>query len=476
MKRINSKSTNKALFKNTGIIAIGQISTRIINFFLLPLYTTLLSKEEYGTVDLLSTYVALLVVIVGLQMNQSVFRFIVTKRENREEITEIVSAIIIATLGIFIVYTVGFLLALPFITVSFKWYLLLSVIANITYQTISSISRGLGDNKTYALSSFISSAIIIILNILFIAVLRLSIAAMLSSYIIGPIIGTWVVLVRTRCYMYIRWRLPKRELMKQIFSYSIPLVPNELSWAVIHSSDRWVISTFISLAANGIIAVASKFSSIYTTFFSIFNTSWTEQVVLHYNDEGGPEYVNEMFSKMVVFFGSIAIGIIAFMPFIFGVLVSDNYNDAYGLIPFYIIAVFFNAVIGMISAIYLVHNETKQVASSTVVAAIINLVTGIILVKVIGVAAAPISSIFGYLTISIWRLIDINKRHCRISLPFRDILFLIINLLISIISFYSESIGIQAIVLVVFFGLALYVNQEILSETVFSIFRKSIEK
>ena len=56
MKKINNSSTSKALFKNTGIIAIGQISTKIVNFLLLPLYTALLTTEEYGLVDLLTTY------------------------------------------------------------------------------------------------------------------------------------------------------------------------------------------------------------------------------------------------------------------------------------------------------------------------------------------------------------------------------------------------------------------------------------
>lgn len=49
----------------------------------------------------------------------------------------------------------------------------------------------------------------------------------------------------------------------------MPLVPNELSWSVIHSSDRWIVSAVLTVAANGLIAVASKFSLMYTTFFSI---------------------------------------------------------------------------------------------------------------------------------------------------------------------------------------------------------------
>ena len=42
---------NKRLIKNTGIIAIGNIGTKLISFLLLPLYTTLLSTAEYGTFD-----------------------------------------------------------------------------------------------------------------------------------------------------------------------------------------------------------------------------------------------------------------------------------------------------------------------------------------------------------------------------------------------------------------------------------------
>lgn len=38
----------RRLIKNTGIIAIGNISTKLVSFFLLPLYTAVLSTAEYG--------------------------------------------------------------------------------------------------------------------------------------------------------------------------------------------------------------------------------------------------------------------------------------------------------------------------------------------------------------------------------------------------------------------------------------------
>ncbi|MFR4582432.1 lipopolysaccharide biosynthesis protein [Clostridium cadaveris] len=439
-KEINNSDTNRALFKNTGIIAIGQISTKVINFLLLPLYTSLLTKTEYGLVDLLSTYASFIIVVVGLQMSQAMFRFLVTCRDDELRKTTIISTLISATFIMCILYTIIFSIFNSFFDVQYKWFLVIYVIVVIFLQTTSGITRGLGDNVDYAAGNFLSAAITILLNVLFIAFLRLGVKAMLLSYIIGPLVGGIFQLFKSRIYRYIDIKKFDKNELRIFMNYSLPLIPNELSWSIIHASDRMIISAVLTVAANGLIAVASKFSVIYTTIFSVFNTSWTEQVVLHYKDNGGPQYISDMFEKVIMFFGCMAIGIIGCMPFVFKILVNNQFANAYNLIPLYMIAVFFNAVIGMISAIYLVENETKLIAISTMVAALINLIVDIILVKIIGIYAAPISSICGYLVISVWRLIDVNKRHCRIKLSKIKLMILFICLLVSLFGFYSISL------------------------------------
>ena len=128
------------------------------------------------------------------------------------------------------------------------------------------------------------------------------------------------------------------------------------------------------------------------------------------------------------------------------------------------IAVFFNAVIGLLSAIYLVNNETAQVAISTMVAAAINLIVDILLVKVVGIYAAPISSICGYMVISIWRLIDINKRHCKIYMPIKKVILLVICLLIAMVGYYSKTIYIECITFGVVVIISLILNRIFLLE------------
>lgn len=464
MKSINQVSTSKALFKNTGIIAIGQVSTKLINFLLLPLYTALLTKEQYGLVDLLSTYTSFIVVLISLQLNQSIFRFLVTSRESEKDKKELISTVIFTINITCILYSVIFICFQQFINVEYKWYLLIQVLVTIFLQTFSGIARGLGHNTYYAIGNFLSATITLIINVIVVVVFKMGVGAMLVAYIIGPLVGTIYLCIICNIIKYLSFSQIKKNNLKRMLEYSLPLIPNELSWSLIHSSDRMIISAFKSIAANGLIAVASKFSLIYTTFFSIFNISWTEQVVLHYNENGGIEYISSMFNKMVTFFGTLAIGIIAFMPLIFNSLVNEQFVDAYWLIPLYIIAVFFNVIIGMISAIYLVKNETKFIAMSTILAAFINIVVDLLLVSFIGVYAAPISSIVGYATISFWRIYDINKRHCKIMIKKRNILMLCINLFLSLITFYIDTIAINIVLLIIVIVIALFMNREFLLE------------
>ena len=462
MSGINTKETNKALFTNTGIIAIGQISTKLINFFLLPLYTALLTTEEYGLVDLLTTYTTFISVVVGMQMSQAIFRFLVTSRSENRKIKEISSTVVVTSCVIVIGYAVVFFCIYRFINLQCKWFLLVHVIAIILFQLLSGIARGLGKNIDYAVGSFIAAVVTLILNVLFIAIFRLNISFMLAAYTIGPVLGCVYLIIRVKLFDFLGFRYANKSDLKMVLGYAIPLVPNELSWSIIHVSDRIVVSQFMNIASNGLIAVASKFSVIYTTSFSIFNTSWTEQVVLHYRDEGGKEYVNTMFDQMVTLFGCIAMGIIVCMPFVYNILVDHKFDNAYGLVPFYMLAVFFNAVIGLISAIYLIENETKKIAISTAVAAAINIIVNILLIRHIGLYAAPLSSICGYAVISFWRLYDINKRHCKIGIPYNKLLILCVMALLTFFSYYTKNNLVHIIVFSIVAIISIIINKTIL--------------
>ena len=101
---------------------------------------------------------------------------------------------------------------------------------------------------------------------------------------------------------------------------------------------------------------------------------------------------------------------------------------------------------------------------STMVAAAINLIVDILLIKVVGIYAAPISSICGYMVISFWRLIDINKRHCKIYMSVNKVTLLVICLLTAMVGYYSKTFFIECITFGVVVIISLKLNWNFLLE------------
>ena len=63
------------LLKNIGLLTLSSFATKLLSFFLVPLYTNILSTTEYGTYDLFNTTIGVLLPILTLNIQEAVMRF-----------------------------------------------------------------------------------------------------------------------------------------------------------------------------------------------------------------------------------------------------------------------------------------------------------------------------------------------------------------------------------------------------------------
>ena len=84
-------SREKVLAKNTAILAIGTFLPKVSTYFTLPILTGILTKEEYGTYDLVTVLVSLILPAATLQIQTALFRFLIEIREDEKEVKKIVS-------------------------------------------------------------------------------------------------------------------------------------------------------------------------------------------------------------------------------------------------------------------------------------------------------------------------------------------------------------------------------------------------
>ena len=290
-------SKGKELLKNTAIVSIGKICTQLITFFLLPVYTAVLSNEEYGVVDLLNTLTSLLLPIATLQIEQGIFRYLIDCREDKEKQTTLITTIIRFTIIQTVICILLFLCISPFIHNQYKYYLMANLLMGIFSTILLQICRGLGDNTKYAIGSFITGAITVVLNVLFIVAFHWGAYGMLAATAISNLLCAVYIFITKKLNKYIEPKKYDKKVLKEIIKYSVPLIPNMISWWIVSASDRTIISTVLGVAQNGIYSAANKFSGVFTTLYSVFNLTWTESASININSEDK----NEFFSRILDF-------------------------------------------------------------------------------------------------------------------------------------------------------------------------------
>lgn len=409
-EKIVSRKTELA--KNTAILTVGKLCTQLISFFLLPLYTAVLSTEEFGIFDLLVTYTTLLFPLVNWQFDQGLFRFMLDVRGREKEQKELFSTLLIAGVVQSILYAGFFCAAEPFLTIEYAYYLLIYVIFHVFTALLQQFARGLGSNVKYTIASFISAASITICNVLALVVCKMGVRGLFVSSVMAQVFTLLYLIVATKCWRYISVKLVNWSVLKKVGSYSFPLIPNNLAWWVVNTSDRVVIVHFLGAAANGIYSVANKFPNVFINFYNILNLSWTETVSLHFNDEDRDEFLSETMTSLFKLFAAACFGIVAFMPFVFPIMVNDKYGDSYNHILILMYAMLFRVLVGLYSCVYIAEKKAKKIAYTSISAAMINLMVDLLLIHKIEVFAASFSTFIAFVSMFLIRYVDVNREIC----------------------------------------------------------------
>lgn len=445
---------NKELLKNTIIIFTGKLCTQLITFVLLPIYTNYLTKTEYGTVDLVITYINLFSPLLSLQLEYAAFRFLIDKRKDCKGQNLIISNVMHCLFIIILFTSVIFIIINGIFNIKYGCLLILILVFTMLSNMMLQFSRGLGNNLIYSIGSFLAGSLNAIISILCIVFLKTDISGIYLAMIISNFVCFIYIFLKMKIYAKIKYNLFDKKIVKKLLNYSLPMIPNSICWWIISVSDRTLISTFLGLSYNGIYSVSSKFSGLIVTVYNMFNLSWTEEISLHIKDSDSNQYISKTFDDIIKIFACGCVLLIAFIPLVFNILVGNEYRSSYIYIPFLVIGSFFNIIMGMLSAIYIGLKKSKEMAKSSALAALINIIINTIFIKKIGIWAAVLSTVISYMVVSIYRIFDVKKY---INLKLNKItffhLFLIFSTTIIVYIYDDKLLNILNLIIVLVFSL-----------------------
>lgn len=451
---------NKEFIKNTIILFIGKLATQFISLLLLPLYTHYLLKDDYGTVDLLQTYISLFIPILTLRIDSSVFRFLIDKRNKEDEIINVLSnTLFILFCVIVITLILGSIIGL-FVEIKYYLYVLINIIIVMCSSIMLQILRGLGKNKEYSFSSIITATITLLVNILLIVIFKLNASSILVSSIIANFICIIYVIVKINLIKYIHVKKINKHIIKEILRYSFPMIPNSLSWWIVNVSDRTIISLVLGVSINAIYTVSCKFSNILNSIFSIISMAWQESATLYINDSDRDKFFTEMINNIFMVFSTISLIIISFLPFVYNIIIGDSYMSSYNYIPILLYANSWNVLIGLIGGIYIAKKKTKQIASTTIISAILNITINLVLIKFIGLYASCVSTLLSYIIMSIYRYIDCQK-YVKLKLNINNIVIFTIIFIFSSYIYLTKNMILLIINIIIVLIYSIIINRGI---------------
>lgn len=175
-----NESRSKYLLKNTLIFSIGNFATKIISFFLIPLYTNLLSTYDYGLVDLIFTIATIAVPILTLNIMEAVMRFNLDKGVNHDEITKIGIVILLAAIiiGAVLIPISNGISSLSDLSLFIYFY----CISSATSQIFLCDLRGKELLVQYSIGNILNTLLIAAFNIVFLLFFKWGIRGYLLAY------------------------------------------------------------------------------------------------------------------------------------------------------------------------------------------------------------------------------------------------------------------------------------------------------
>ena len=456
-------SREKTVVKNTLIMAIGTFLPRIINILTTPIILANVNKEQYGQLDLVTTTIlSFIVPLCTLQLEQALFRFLVDAKNEREQRKTITNGYAMIFGLMFIAAIICWFVPIGMFEGDFKFLVIGYIWIEIIASTSRFVLRAFSKYKEY---SFLA-ALVVIVNFIVLSICLLGLhtgyIGVLLALIVADVVGFIYVLCVCNIFKFFRVKELSRDYSIKMLNYALPFVPNMVSWYINQLSDRWIISIFLGPGANGIYALANKIPSIVNILYPAFNLAWTDSATRSVNDHDSGKYYNRMFKMLFCIISAGTVLLLAVSPIVFGILCQNiELVSAFNYTPTLIVATYFYCFSQFFGSIYVALKSAKNMSVTTSIAAVINIVINLGLIKIIGIQAAVLSTLAANLFLAGYRFFDLNRRYVRLKINKRLTILTIVIFAISMLLAWSGDYLLWALNLVLACGYAYFISGDI---------------
>lgn len=456
---MNDRSTYKDLATNTVVYMIGTALSKVLNFVILPYISCMISSEQYGVYDAVQTISSLLLPIVTLQAIDAAFRFMY-EASDREKEKVLSNVWMLLLFGIVIATGIGIILNYGFLHISYFWLLLIYTLTNIIVNMFQRVARSYNMRKVYAISGIIQTAILLVMQFIFLKYTKLGESGLVYAYAISALLTSFYIEINTRSLKRVHCSLIDIDEIKRIVKFSAPLVPNSISWWGVSSVGRILIITVIGYSANGIYSMSNKFAGLITMVTSTFLLAFQEHAITE-KDKSDCNTNSKVFNQYVYVLACGTSALLLFQQIYFKMFIDSQYAESVQYIPIVMLSMFFSSISSFYGTGYFAYEKTSGAFKTTLYGALINIVLSFVSIRFAGLWGIAFSSAIAYLAMCLFRHYSM-KSYFTIDIDKKIVLVCGIMLLIATYVFYLNSI-LLSVVTIVLIGIymLIYYRKEI---------------
>lgn len=377
---------------------VGNIMIKGINFLTLPLFSRIMTTQEFGLYNIFLSYDAIVFVIIGFALHSSVRS---ANIEFPKKIDEYVSSIIL-------IYILNFVFLFFTVVIGREW--LSSVLGISSIILIFIVFHGFGSAILMLFNTWLSinysyKKYIIVALINSFGNIVLSLVIMLTVFSndkgLGRILGGTIVIFLLSlvliCFFFKNSKpVPNFKYLHFGIVYSAPIVPHGISQVLLGQFDRIMIHSIINISAAAIFSLAGNLRTIMTVITSSISTSWSTWFFQQMHEKKY-SIIQEKAGALLNFYTIIIIIMLSIVPELILVLGGQSYDiGKFVAIPM-LIDTYVLFIYNLIIPAEYYFKKTKYIMMGTVLSAVINVVANLTLIKIYGFYIAAYNTLGAYI-------------------------------------------------------------------------------
>ena len=374
--------------------ALSNVLIRASAFLTIPLFTRLMTQEQYGEYSNIASWVTILTIITGWDAYTTVIR---SKHDFEEDLDRYISSVyimnVITTSAVFLLIFAGWSFFSRILMFDFSYLVLIFgyLLVLPAFNLYATKQRAFYKYKVYAVLTVVNTMSSVLLSV----ALVVSMDDKLTGRIVGQYLPPTVLFVVFAIVLLMHGRGVKRDYIEYAAKLSAPFVPHLLSLNVLSVSSRIIINNVKGSAMAALYSVSFNCVQIANILFDAINKAWAPWFMDAMHDKQY-ESISKVSSLYFATMLALIVAVLLIGPELILILGGSSYISAKWALPPLIMSCAFQVAYTMYINCEYYYKQTKIVAIATVVAATFNLILNIIFVPIFGFVAASFSSYLGY--------------------------------------------------------------------------------